>query len=339
MKRPTKFVKPLTEEQRTQLKEIMKSQTPQRRRVRAHAVLLSDRRYAINQIADIYQVERDRVSEWINWWNEYEFEGLDDDPRGGRPRILNESEQAQAIELVKEEPRQIKCAVQRIIEETGKRISSQSLKGLLREAAMVWKRARRSVRGWRDENEFRVAQAELNELRGNCARGSSKFDLFYYDEAGFSLQPCVPYAWQLVGETLELACTNGRRQNVLGFMNWSGHEFHSFAFEGKVDSSLVADCFHLFSRTRQRPTIVLVDNASIHTSEEFEDEIAGLKKEGVMVKYLPAYAPELNLIEILWRKIKYEWLPLDAYKDFKTMTQELFEVIKGIGSKYRITFA
>lgn len=92
MKRPTKFVKPLTEEQRTQLKEIMKSLSPQRRRVRAHAVLLSSRRYSINQIADIYQVERDRVSAWIDWWNEYEFAGLDDDERGGRPRALNESE-------------------------------------------------------------------------------------------------------------------------------------------------------------------------------------------------------------------------------------------------------
>lgn len=59
MKVPTKFVKPLTIEQRKQLKEIMKSQATDRRRMRAHAVLLSDRRYSINQIADIYQVDRD----------------------------------------------------------------------------------------------------------------------------------------------------------------------------------------------------------------------------------------------------------------------------------------
>ena len=28
-----------------------------------------------------------------------------------------------------------------------------------------------------------------------------------------------------------------------------------------------------------------------------------------MLKYLPSYAPELNLIEILWRFLKYYWLP------------------------------
>lgn len=86
MKTPTKFVKPLTSEQREQLTEIMKSTAPQRKRMRAHAVLLSERRYSIDQIADIYQADRDRVSQWLDWWEADEFDGLDDDPRGGRPQ-------------------------------------------------------------------------------------------------------------------------------------------------------------------------------------------------------------------------------------------------------------
>ncbi|MDQ3256766.1 MAG: IS630 family transposase [Acidobacteriota bacterium] len=339
MKTPTKFVKPLTEEQRNELKEIMKSQTSQRKRMRAHAVLLSERRYSINHIADIYQVDRDRVSEWINWWNEYEFEGLDDDHRGGRPPLLTEDERARAIELVKAEPRSIKCGLQKLAHETGKVLSQETLKEILRAAGLVWKRCRRSLKFWRDETEFRFAEAELLGLRRACAVGKSKFDLYYFDEAGFTLQPSIPYAWQPRGETLELACANSERQNVLGFMNYRGEEFHSFAFEGRVDTSLVLECFHLFSNQITRPTIVAIDNASIHTAEEFEDEIDDLRRKGIIVKYLPAYSPELNLIEILWRKIKYEWLPLSAYENFKTMTRELFEVIKGIGSKYRITFA
>jgi hypothetical protein len=49
-------------------------------------------------------------------------------------------------------------------------------------------------------------------------------------------------------------------------------------------------------------------------------------------------ATELNLIEILWRFIKYEWLPLDAYKDWKTFVECLEKILREIGTNYVINF-
>lgn len=338
MKTPTKFVQPLSFEQREQLKEIMKSSAPQRKRMRAHAILLSERRYSIDRIADIYQADRDRVSQWLDWWEEYQFDGLDDDPRGGRPPKLNEHEKKQAVEIVRQEPRSLKQGLKCIADEIGKIISGDTLKTILKAEHYVWKRMRRGLRSLRDEDEFRAAEAELAQLRAESLLPGSEFDLWYFDEAGFTLQPSIPYAWQLVGQRLELASAHGKRQNVLGFFNLH-HQFHSFAFEGAIDTHVVAHCFDLFSQRRKRPALVLIDNAPIHTSEDFAEEIERWQQEDLSVKYLPPYCPELNLIEILWRKIKYEWLPLDAYQSFKTMTESLFGVIRGIGAKYRITFA
>ncbi len=338
MKRPTKFVKPLTDEHRQQLKEIMRSSVPQRKRMRAHAILLSERHYSIDQIADIYQVDRDRVSQWLDWWEQYNFDGLDDDPCSGRPTKLNEDEQKQAIEIVIKEPRSIKQGLKHISEIIGKTISCDTLKNLLKASDYLWKRLRRSLRSLRDEEQFRAAEAQLTQLRAQSLMADSKLDLWYYDEAGFTLQPCVPYAWQLVGQTLELASSHGPRQNVLGFFNLH-NEFHSFAFEGSIDTQTVIQCFDLFSKQKKKPAIVVIDNAPIHTSDEFEQQIEIWEEQDLYIKFLPPYCPELNLIEILWRKIKYEWLPLDAYQDFKAMTESLFDVIRGIGSKYRIIFA
>src|SRR5215813_5352401 len=338
MKTPTKFVKPLTSKQRDQLNEIMKSSAPQRKRMRAHAILLNERRYSIDQIADIYQVDRDRVSLWLDWWEEFKFDGLDDDPRGGRPPKLNEQEQKRAIEIVRKEPRSIKKGLKRIADEIGKVISGDTLKSILNTADYTWKRMRRSLRFYRDEVEFRAAQAELARMRAESLLPASEFDLWYFDEAGFTLQPCVPYAWQLVGERLELASTHGPRQNVLGFFNLH-HRFHSFAFECSIDTHTVIHCFDLFNQRRKKPALVVIDNAPIHTSDEFEEEIERWEEEELYVKFLPPDCPELNRIETLWQKIKDEWLPLDAYQGFKKMTEALFEVLRGIGSKYRITFA
>lgn len=338
MKTPTKFVKELSAEQRNKLQEIYKADPSWRTRQRAQAILLSERRYSIDQIADIYQIDRDRVSQWLDWWEQYQFDGLDDDPRSGRPPTLNQEEKKEAVEIVRQEPRSIKQGLKSIADEIGKIISGDTLRKILKAEDYLWKRMRRSSRSLRDEEEFRAAQLELAGLRAESLMPDSDFDLWYFDEAGFTLQPSVPYAWQLVGERLELASAHGSRQNVLGFFNLH-NQFHSFAFEGSIDSHVVTGCFDIFSQRLERPALVLIDNAPIHTSEEFEVEIERWQKEGLYVKLLPPYCPELNLIEILWRKIKYEWLPLDAYQNFKTMTEVLFEVIGGIGSKYRITFA
>jgi transposase len=338
MKTPTKFVKPLTTEQREQLRAIMKSAAPQRTRMRAHAVLLSERRYALEQIADIYQVDRDRVSQWLEWWEAEHMAGLDDGPRSGRPPKLMESERQEALKIALQEPRTIKTGLKRIADEIGKLISGETLRTLLNTEHYVWKRMRRSTRARRDEGEFRAAAAELAQLRASVFEGTSVFDLWYYDEAGFTLQPSIPYAWQRVGQRLELASAHGPRQNVLGFFNLP-NQFYAFAFQGPIDSHTVIHCFDLFRQHQQKPALVVVDNAPIHTSEAFEEELDRWQKNDRHVKFLPPYCPELNLIELLWRKIKYAWLPLDAYQNFKTLTASLFDVLKGIGSKYRITFA
>jgi transposase len=82
-----------------------------------------------------------------------------------------------------------------------------------------------------------------------------------------------------------------------------------------------------------------MDNTSVHTSEEFEECLPRWKKKGLIIKYLSTYSPELNLIEILWRNIKYTWLPFAAYQCLNTLREALENILKNFGSKYQITFA
>tara|TARA_R110000851_G_scaffold90892_1_gene198547 strand:+ start:549 stop:722 length:174 start_codon:yes stop_codon:yes gene_type:complete len=56
------------------------------------------------------------------------------------------------------------------------------------------------------------------------------------------------------------------------------------------------------------------------------------------VIYLSSYSPELNLIEILWRKVKYEWLPLADYESFQSLKYHVQKELSGYGKEYRISF-
>ena len=45
----------------------------------------------------------------------------------------------------------------------------------------------------------------------------------------------------------------------------------------------------------------------MHRSKAFMQRMPPWGRKGVMLQYVPSYAPELNLIEIVWRFLKYDW--------------------------------
>jgi len=335
MKTATRFIKSLSQEQQRSLNQLMRAHPSHRPRTRAHAILLSARRYSIDQIADIFAVDRETVTAWLLRWEESATDGLDDDPKSGRPPTLSEEEEKQAIEIVKEEPRSIKQQLLSVMEKFGKHLSVRTLRNLCRRHGLSWRRIRRSLKGVRDEALFRQAQSELEGLKAEHRAGLC--DLYYMDEAGFCRIPAVGYAWQEKGTRIEVTAQRSVSENVLGFLSLDC-QFHSFVFKGAIDASVVVDCFDTFSRLIDKETWVVIDNAPTHTSEEFEDQLERWAKRGLHIYFLPSYCPELNLIEHLWRKIKYEWLPLSAFESNKTFAQALDNILSQVGSKYQITF-
>lgn len=335
MKTPTKFVNELSPEQREELDQLMRI-APEHMRKRVHAVMLSSRKFSIDQIAHIYEVDRDTVSLWLDYWSQAGANGLADESGRGRKPILNDKEQKQATKIVEKEPRSAKQALSQIEAKTGKQISPDTLKRILKKGGKIWKRIRRIVGGPRDEKDFQAVKEQLETFAAQAARG--ELDLFYFDGAGFTLDPSIAYAWQTKGATLELPAASSDRINVLGFYS-TDNRFQPYVFEETVNSATVVACFDSFCQTLKQPTVVVLDQAPVHTSNEFKARLAGWEEKGLFVYLLSAYSPELNLIEILWRMIKYHWLPLNAYNSYKDLMRELCKVLKSIGSKYQINFA
>ncbi len=165
-------------------------------------------------------------------------------------------------------------------------------------------------------------------------------ELFYFDQSGFNLTPAVPYAWQPRGQTLALQSAPSPRANVLGFLSPT-NQSHFQTVIGRVTSAIVIAALDAFAAQTARAgtlRLVVLDNASIHTSRAFQARVMDWFRQGVGLHWLPPYSPELNLIEILWRKIKYEWLPPRAYLGFEHLKTELQTILDQFGSKYQITF-
>lgn len=336
VKTPTKYVSELTEEEIEQLRGRMRQASSWRERMRAHGIVLSSRGYSVDAIAAIYDVDRDTVSGWIRRWEQERFDGLADKPLTGRPPILTPEEQEVVVKLVAQEPRRLKRVAGEIERRTGKRVSPDTIKRIVKAADKVWKRVRKSPASRPDERKVRESKQELEDPQERADDGD--LDPYYFDATGFSLEPAAPHAWQTRGETIQIPSAHSKRLNVIAFFN-TDNEVHPLMLTGSVDSHVVTFWFDDFRSRLRRKTVVVIDNAPIHTSEEFQECVATWRKRGLIIYAIPEYSPELNLIEIPWRKIKYEWLPFSAYQSFEALRDALMEIFSGIGSKYRITFA
>lgn len=336
MKTPTRFVSALTTEEQELLNTIFKTHSSYNARIRAHAILLSDRRFSINQIANIFNVTRNTIAEWFDRWQE-ERSVEDISGRGRKPK-LDEEQQKQALEILDQTPQSSRQALHQIEQQMDKTISSDTLRRIAKKQKKKWKRVRLSKRDQRDEADFQASKAEIEAFETE-AQETGEFEVAYSDEAGFALGTVIPYAWQESGKTIELPAKDGsERLNVFGIFTRQ-NQLYSMVFEGTINSEIVVACLDEYSLGLSKPTLLVIDGASIHVSGEFQSRLKDWEERDLFIYLLPGYSPELNLIEILWRMIKYHWLPIAAYQSFALLSKYLVEVLSQVGSKYRINFA
>lgn len=60
---------------------------------------------------------------------------------------------------------------------------------------------------------------------------------------------------------------------------------------------------------RTRPCVVVLDTSSVHHSQPVKAALPDMETAAVHLWFLPAYSPELNPIERVWRHVKDHDIP------------------------------
>lgn len=155
MSRPeSRFIEKLTKFQVERLEHSRDYDTSKRVRQRAHAVLLSFRGTSVNELVEIFSTSRNTICNWLDRWEAKKLSGLADQQRPGAPPKLTLKEQVLALNLVKKTPRSSNTVLVELEKQTGKKISSSTLKRLLKRSKLIWKRMRKSLRKKRDQKKF-----------------------------------------------------------------------------------------------------------------------------------------------------------------------------------------
>jgi len=222
------------------------------------------------------------------------------------------------------------------------KLNLRTLRRLARQLGYSWKRLRRSLRAQRDTLLFGFFQQEVALL--HQAEAAQQLAVYYVDECRVSRQAPVPYAWQLRGQpAVELPAERGAgAYSLLGFWQPGGPatpaHFTGLVSETAWTGELFAQAVDEFSQTLTGPTVLVLDNASIHRAAAVQQHLATWRSRGLRLQFLPAYSPELNRIEILWRFLKHYWLTPADYQTLDTLRQRLDYIVKNIGTEYTVTF-
>ena len=167
---------------------------------------------------------------------------------------------------------------------------------------------------------------------------SELIELYYGDESGVSLEPCVPYGWQFSDEAVAMPSAKGKGINCFGLFTRSNKSVVAVS-ENSISAEFVIEQLELLSFSIKKITVVVLDNARIHTGRKMRERIGYWQTRGLFIFYLPTYSPHLNIAETLWRKLKYEWLAPNDYEDGQRLRYSVKQVLNEFGKSLRINFS
>ena len=182
-----------------------------------------------------------------------------------------------------------------------------------------------------------MKQTTLGKLQQAAREGAVR--LLYLDEAGFHGSLPVQRSWSPRGLPHQVEPNHHCRRSVIGALDFGENTLIHAAHSGTIKAPNV-ECFidGVLARANALPTVIVLDNASIHHGISEATRQRWLLKHKVILFFLPAYSPELNKIEIVWRQLKYRWRrALTWTRD--TIDAELAALLNKYGSEFQTNFS
>jgi transposase len=309
----------------------------ERARRRCWVVYLRGNGYACQEIAELVRVDADTVTEYLRKYRVGGLPGLlAEDYRQPCGRLDGHGERL--IELFKERPpHTVSQAIEMIERETGQRLQPSACREFLHELGLKPRRCGmmpgkvlEDAEKQREQQEFhdRKLQPMLEDAR------QGRRVVLFVDAAHFVMGAFLGVLWCFARQLLP-SSSGRKRYNVLGAYGPVRHEAVTLTNDTVVNQETfcaLLDKIAAAYADSGLPVTLVLDNARYQKCQSVFDKADAL---GIGLLYLPAYSPNLNLIERLWRFVKKQVLYSTHYSSFAAFRDSIDGCLRDLATRFK----
>jgi transposase len=245
----------------------------------------------------------------------YESDGLDrllDDDWGGSERRLSEEQEKKLVQYLDEHLCSTTLEVSEYIAERfGVHYSMRGVRHVLSRLGFVYKKTK-AVPGKADAQRQRAFVKRYRRLKSR----KDPRDPIYFMDGTHPLHNSQPAnGWILRGKEKQIPSNTGRKRvNLNGALNVETHKIvvrEDLSVNAQSTVSLLKQLEKLHPKANK--IYVVLDNARYYRSVLVKEYVQNSR---IKLVFLPPYAPNLNLIERLWKFFKKKVLANRCYESF-----------------------
>ena len=285
--------------------------------IKVTSILMLDEGLSPVEVASHLGLHRSTVYQHYNTFLEKGLDDFLDFCVGGSLPSLSESQQALLRSHVSTHFYLRSLDICQYVADTfGVCYSESGMIKLLHRLGFVYKKTR-SVPRHPDVETQQSFVEEMSDLRGKLADDEA---LYFMDGAHPQHNTRAEYGWILKGEDMEIPANTGRKRvNINALMNADDPTEITANFPDRINAQTTIELLSLLliRYPHIKHHYIICDNARYYYNKVLWK---WLEDKPITLIHLPPYAPNLNLIERLWKFLKKEAISsfyYDTYDKFR----------------------
>ncbi len=278
--------------------------------IRIRAIKAKSNGLRIKDISKAYQVDRSTVHRWINRDKESKENGLERKKGSGRKKILEAIKNEEFLSLVFKPATEFgyetnfwtSDRIRHVLEkEHGLNVSRWTVWRQLRTLGLTYQKPERQYFEASEELRQQWRKKELPKIRRAIRR--YKAILYCQDESTIRLTAVLAKTWSPRGRSPKQIVTGNRASiAAMSAISQKGRLLFKL-YEKRIASDEVIEFLkQMLDHHKKRHLVVIMDQASPHTSKKTKDFIENQKR--LHIFYLPPYSPDWNPDEQVWNHLK-----------------------------------